>query len=66
MFKRCDENDIKGNKKISPDTLRRVIDQFKKNSEMNLIIDNISTNFIDFRKFFDLFYKPLRIYDKES
>ena len=33
---------------------------------MNLIIDNISSNFIDFKKFFELFYKPLRIYDKES
>ena len=33
---------------------------------MNLIIDNISGNFIDFRKFFALFLKPLRIYDRDS
>lgn len=66
MFKRCDENDVKGVKKLSPETLKRIVDQFKKTSEMNLIIDNISSNFIDFRKFFELFYKPLRIYDKES
>lgn len=33
---------------------------------MNLIIDNISGNFIDFRKFFALFNKPLAIYDRES
>lgn len=44
----------------------KVLDQLKKNSELNLIIDNISGNFIDFRKFFDLFYIPLRVYDRES
>lgn len=33
---------------------------------MNLIIDNISGNFIDFRKFFNLFLKPLKLYDRES
>ena len=33
---------------------------------MNLIIDNISGNFIDFRKFFTLFLKPLKIYDRDS
>jgi hypothetical protein len=43
-----------------------VLEQLKKNSELNLIIDNISGNFIDFRKFFDLFYIPLKIYDRES
>ena len=57
---------MKGNRKLSPETLSRIIEQFKKASEMNLIIDNISGNFIDYRKFFELFYKPLRLYDKES
>lgn len=33
---------------------------------MNLIIDNISGNFIDFRKFFGLFIKPLKLYDRDS
>lgn len=33
---------------------------------MNLIIDNISGNFIDFRKFFTLFLKPLKLYDRDS
>lgn len=42
----------------------RVLEQFKKTSEMNLIIDNISGNFIDFRKFFCLFLKPLKLYDR--
>ena len=60
MFKRCDENDVKGNKKLSAETLKRIIDQFKKTSEMNLIIDNISSNFIDYKKFFELFHKPLK------
>ena len=32
MFKRCDENDVKGNKKLSAETLKRIIDQFKKTS----------------------------------
>jgi hypothetical protein len=39
---------------------------FKKTSEVNLIIENIHNQFVDFRKFFALFYKPLRIYDKDS
>ena len=29
-------------------------------------MDNINNNFIDFQKFFSLFLKPLRTYDKES
>lgn len=66
IFKRCDEVDTKGNRKLSGETLSRIVEQFKKTSEMNLIIDNISGNFIDFRKFFELFSKPLRLYDKES
>lgn len=33
---------------------------------MNLIIDNIGGNFIDFKKFFELLSKPLRLYDKDS
>lgn len=51
---------------MSGETLSRLVDQFKKTSEMNLIIDNINGNFIDFKKFFDLLLKPLKIYDKES
>lgn len=58
--------DEKGNRKVSAETLNRLIDQFKKTTEMNLIIDNINGNFIDFKKFFTLFLKPLRSYDRES
>ena len=66
IFRRCDELDPKGNKKLSPESIKRIIEQFKKSTEMNLIIDNINNNFMDFKKFFSLFIKPLRTYDKES
>ena len=66
MFKRCDELDPKGNMKLTPETIKRIIEQFRRPTEINMIIDNINNNFIDFQKFFSLFLKPLRIYDKES
>ena len=31
-----------------------------------MIVDNIQSNFIDYKKFFALLYKILVIYDKES
>lgn len=66
IFSRCDEEDAKGNFKITPDTLNKILELFKKTSEVNLIIENIHNQFVDFKKFFALFYKPLRIYDKDS
>ena len=33
---------------------------------INLIVENIHNSFIDFKKFFSLFYKALKIYDKDS
>lgn len=33
---------------------------------MNLIIENINGNFLDFKKFLGMFIKPLKIYDKDS
>ena len=33
---------------------------------MNLVVENVHSNFIDYRKFFNLMYKPLTIYDKDS
>jgi hypothetical protein len=66
IFNRCDEEDAKGNFKITADTLNKILELFKKTSEVNLIVENIHNQFVDFKKFFSLFYKPLRIYDKES
>jgi hypothetical protein len=66
IFSRCDEEDSKGNRKITPDTLNRLLELFKKTSEVNLIVENVHSNFIDYRKFFALMYKPLTIYDKDS
>lgn len=66
IFNRCDEVDAKGNFKITADTLNRLLQLFKKTSEVNLIVDNIHNNFIDYKKFFSLLYKVLKIYDKDS
>ena len=64
IFNRCDEEDTKGNYKITADTLNRIVELFKKTSEINLIIENIHNQFLDFKKFFGLFLKPLSIYDR--
>lgn len=66
IFTRCEEEDSKGNRKITPDTLNLLLELYKKTSEVNLIVDNIHNNFIDYKKFFSLLYKVLRIYDKDS
>ena len=66
LFSRCDEEDSKGAFKVSADTLVRLLELFKKTSEVNLIVENIHNNFLDYRKFFALFHKLLRIYDKEA
>jgi hypothetical protein len=39
---------------------------FKKASEVNLITENINSHFGDYKKFFALFYRPMRVYDKET
>jgi hypothetical protein len=66
IFTRCDEEDSKGNFKITADTLNRLLELFKKTSEVNLIVENIHNNFIDYRKFFNLLHKILKIYDKDT
>ena len=38
LFSRCDEEDSKGNFKVTPDTLNRLIELFRKVSEVNLIV----------------------------
>lgn len=43
-----------------------MLELFKKTSEVNMIVDNIHNNFIDYKKFFSLLYKVLTIYDKDS
>ena len=49
---------------MTPDTLNRLLELFRKSSEVNMVVSNIYNNFVDFRKFFSLFYLPLRIYDR--
>mgnify|MGYP000486476735 CR=1 FL=1 len=66
IFSRCDEEDAKGNFKITADTLNKLLELFRKTSEVNLIVENIHNNFIDYKKFFNLLSKILKIYDKES
>lgn len=46
--------------------MKRILEQFKRSSEVNMIIENINNNFLDFQKFFTLFIKPLKTYDKDS
>lgn len=64
LFSRCDEEDSKGAFKVTADTLVRLLELFKKTSEVNLIVENIHNNFLDYRKFFALLHKLLRTYDK--
>ena len=66
LFTRCGEEDPKGNKKVTADTLNRMLELFRKSSEVNMVVENIYNNFVDFRKFFALFYTPLRLYDRET
>ena len=57
---------MKGNKKITADTLNKLLELFKKTSEINLIVENIHNNYSDYSKFFHLFLKVLKIYDKDT
>ena len=66
LFGRCGEEDIKGNRKVTSDTLNRLLELFRKSSEVNMVVENIYNNFVDFRKFFSLFYLALRLCDRET
>ena len=66
VFDKCDEIDPKGNRKVTVETIKRIVEQFKRSSELKGIADTISNNFMDFRLFFKLFLKVMRIYEKES
>lgn len=66
LFHRSDEVDQKGNTKLSAETLNRILEQFRKTSELNLIMENINSNFLDYKKFMGLFERPLTFYNKES
>ena len=66
LFNRSDELDPKGNTKLSPETLNRILEQFKKTSELNLIMENINNNFLDYKKFINMFEKTLTFYNKET
>ena len=66
LFNRCDELDIEGYKKVQTRSLELLLDQFSQPSEVGLAVENIYNNFVDFKKYFSLFLKPLSVYKPED
>lgn len=66
MFIRCDELDAEGYHKVQARSLELLLDQFSQPSEVGLAVENIYNNFVDFKKYFFLFLKPLTVYKPED
>lgn len=57
LFQRCDE---------IPDSVLNTFLQFFSENCLKLIIEMLNNNFIDFKKFFGMFYKPLNYFDQTN